>query len=210
MIAHLSLGEIAATVVRAGIGRGWSAGLAEDLADAARAWGLQGRDPLAMALAALKVPPADGLDISGSGAAWRIAQAPVLGAGPTALDLAEAGPAPVRVQLAAVDAPACLLALTLARALRQGGLWEVWSGAQAASHIGAGAVRLGEVPEPGAPMVLERRGDAPPLRPSRPPAGIAADPALWKALRALAAKTLVPATDASRRAGAGAGLTDSD
>ena len=32
----------------------------------------------------------------------------------------------------------------------------------------------------------------------------------WRALEAFAARTLVPASDASRRAGAGAGLTDND
>ena len=70
----------------------------------------------------------------------------------------------------------------------------------------SGILKLVEVAE--ADLFLHPGGTALPARP--PETRARPDPAAWAALLALAGRTYAPATDASRRAGAGAGLRDND
>lgn len=60
----------------------------------------------------------------------------------------------------------------------------------------------------GKTLLLKHVSDRPSL--ADPCKRIAMDPTLWAHLNKLAAKTYVPATEASRLSGAGAGLTDND
>tara|TARA_R110002051_G_scaffold93824_2_gene163613 strand:+ start:31960 stop:32469 length:510 start_codon:yes stop_codon:yes gene_type:complete len=60
----------------------------------------------------------------------------------------------------------------------------------------------------GADLVVAKTSDAPPPVPLAGPAVVSEQ--LWQTLGYFAAKTYVPASDASRIAGAGAGLTDND
>lgn len=104
--------------------------------------------------------------------------------GPTALDILVADPKPVT--LSALDAPIVLMGLLN------------W-----ANRLGAGV----QLTCDGDTVTLSKGKAA---RLPATPSQIIVDPEHWNALNILAAKTYVPESEASRIAGAGAGLTDND
>lgn len=173
----LSRNEISALCVKAARGAGLPLGHADDLGRAGPL--LAERGELQALVAALSVPPAP-VDISEA----RIAEARVAMAGPTAVDLVQAGQGPLILQ--GLDAPEVMHAL--ADVVRSGvTLRETAEGLE---------VRLGNE--------MDVTDDA--------PQGGAIDVPddVIGVLGGLAARTYVPASEASRIAGAGAGLTDND
>lgn len=121
-----------------------------------------------------------------------------------------------RITLTAVDSP-LLLAAFLGRAARAAGQsFELrWLGATL--RCDPGGLRI-DTAEPAALAaeqaaevafrVLQGEGDGPVVAPQ--PGGIEVAPDDWTVLKALAARTYVPATEESRLRGAGAGLKDDD
>ena len=173
--------EIVAMALKAARGAGVPFGLAEDFARAVGVLALSAPQDLACVGTALGSSFAD-LSISG-GEALVIAPAPVIMAAPMAIDALRSGT--VKVVLQDVDA------LPLLRSY----LSVVQEDFDLTLTLGAD----GET--------ITAGGDAWPLYAPQP---VEVDADVWAAWNMLAARTYVPATEASRLAGAGAGLTDND
>ncbi len=225
---HVSLSEIETTVTKAALGAGLALGLAEEAGAAARHGALAGLDPLAAFLPAL-----ESLD-SGRAAGFApdaalagdfrptAASLSALAAGPSALDLLAAGEGEVR--LFALDAPGVVVALAL-RASKPGpSVIRLRRDGRAEALCRGGALQLaGALDDLVSPGPCDLILDVPEACPEPPAAAKAAelregaelegaelDGALWRRLAALAARRLVAGTEASRLAGAGAGLVDRD
>lgn len=129
-------------------------------------------------------------------------------AGPSVFDVLAADPAE-RIMLCELDAPLLLVGLAGVAAADYGGgfLLSTPEGAQVAVSA-AGAAFSG--PALSADQILVAPLTTPPVSAWPAVVARAVDPSLWSRVLALAARTYVPASDASRRRGAGAGLTDSD
>ena len=181
---RMSLAELQALLLKAGRGAGLPLGHAEDLSALA---GLLASDPqlLAMAVAALDGPhhPAH---VEGTEDHVVLDRARVLMAGPVAIDALLAGAD--RVIMHRMDWPLLLWPM-LARAQEVYGVrFRLLSGAK-----GSVTIEMAER------QMLDPFGPVQPV-----PAQV------FEALTGWAARTYVPASESSRVAGAGAGLTDND
>lgn len=178
-----SLTEAEALLLKAARGAGVPAGHTDDFARAGRyllATDPQAADQLLLALAGPHVPAS----LSDDGKT--IAPACAVMAGPLALDLMICGAS--RIVLQDVDAPAVVRAM-LALACAERGLL--------AQAVASGRdITLARCVAPAMPVFHGGHVKVP--------------VAVWEGLETLAARTFVPATLASRLAGAGAGLTDND
>ena len=181
---RMSRAELQALLLKAGIGAGLPLGHAEDFSGLAD---LLASDPqlFAMAIAALDGPhhPAH---VEGTEEHVVITQARVLMAGPVVIDALRAGAA--RVVLHRIDWPLLLWPM-LYRAQQ---VYEVRFGLVSGAK---GSVTV----EMAKRQALDAFGEAQPV-----PVQI------MEMLKQLAARTYVPASAASRSAGAGAGLSDND
>ncbi|MCC5974755.1 MAG: DUF3726 domain-containing protein [Rubellimicrobium sp.] len=179
-----SLNEIEALVLKAARGAGLPLGHAEDIAAAAPLLAAAAPGDLDQLVAAL-APPHDPVTLPEADPillhAPRIAMA-----GPLILDrlMAEGGSACLRTP----DAPALMIAL-----------------ARAAAPAGQIATRTD-----GTYLHLTMTPDQPPPGPPTLAGPVPVPPRIWASLESLAARTLVPESEASRRSGAGAGLSDND
>lgn len=216
-----SLNEIDATVRKAARGAGLSWGLAEEAGKAA-SW-LAARDLPGVELAAALLARNDGTPYEAlvpviEGERWR-ARAGLLCpliAGTAVNDRAEAIAGGAAVTLAAVSYP--LLLLPFAGRAAEAGCGDVeigWSGFTAQCragglHIAAADPAALTVEEARDVTVSAAHSEAAFTHHPRTSAEITAPPAIWSRLEALAHRTYVPASDESRRAGAGAGLSDND
>lgn len=201
--ARYSLAEIDAQCRKAARGAGCPWGLAEEAGKAARwlaARGLPGPEALAGLLDGPRACPCGGG--RGPDCALRI--------GASWSDRAEtiASDGPER---ASVAQPLLVVAM-LGRAAEATGMTFAleWNGATAVCGpdgftLESAAASLA----PDASILLRRVGNAPPPVPTDVRAR-AVDAAAWSSLERLASRTYAPATDASRRAGAGAGKSDND
>ena len=221
---HVSLSEIETTVTKAALGAGLPLGLAEEAGAAARHVAQVGLDPLTAFLPAL-----ESLD-SGRSAGFAPDAAPAgdfrpaaarlsaLAAGPSALDLLAAGEPEVR--LLALDAPGVVVALALRASKRGPGAIRLRRDGRAEALCRGGALLLvgGTRDDLVAAGPCDLTLDVPEACPETAAAtetarlgeGAELDGALWGRLAALAARRLVAGTEASRLAGAGAGLVDRD
>lgn len=198
----LSLNEVEATARKAARGAGRDWGVAEDAGHAARWLCAQGLDGCAAMAAALNA--------GGTGPAapqmpdWRAKAGPLC---PLSAGLALADGA-VRLSpvLHNVAAPLMLLPFA-AMAARQVGtpVTLSWDGGQAVTD--GDRLSLNGTPE-GARMSVRPDGTLGTV--CAPRTRTAPDPAAWSALLALAQRTYAPATEESRRRGAGSDLSDND
>lgn len=211
---RVSVNEVLLTVLKAARGCGLREGLCEDLARAAAWLCGHGMDGLGAALAAMESPGARApAACAVQPSRWVFDPASAAVAGPSALDLVIATPARTAL-LARLDAPLLLLGLAGVAAHDHGRGFAL-SGA-GGSGVVVTAAAIGWT-DPGAPLLRgdtvlledagQRRAGAP-LEASRD--GVVVDDGALERVRALAARTLVPASDASRVHGAGAGLVDTD
>jgi len=202
-----SLNEVEATAKKAARGAGYSWGLAEEAGKATRWLSAQGLDGCG-ALAALlqeprhESPTRDGDIWSANGALCPLASGAALS--DFAADLA-AGP----IRLIEVAHPQLLLPFAAGAARQMGTVLTLACDTLTARTDGAG-VDLAHIPSPPGTSDVQvslggRMGAALPHQ-----TRAASDPAIWAVLTGLAARTYAPATDASRRLGAGAGLSDND
>jgi hypothetical protein len=206
----LSLNEIETTVRRAATGAGWPYGLAEDAGRAAAWLAARGLDGVGSALASLEAGPAP-VAAERTAGGWILQGARSVAAGPSCFDLLQAGARGTSVILEDIDQPLMLVGLGGVAAAERGCAYRLESGAGFHADIGGDAVTpTGPVPGPGATLRAVRSAEAPDARPSEPVPGVEIDDALWARVKALAAKSYVPATEQSRARGAGAGEIDND
>lgn len=179
-----SVAEMQALLLKAGIGSGLPLGHAQDMAGLAP---LLMSDPqlVAMAAAALEGPHLRSRT-EGTADHLVIEQARIAMAGPVAVDALVCGAS--RVVLHDLDWPMLL--------------WPVLAHAQRVYG------KVFKIDQPGRGTLLITPGDGDTLEPFGPPQPVPVVP--LQKLEALAAKTYVPATEASRISGAGAGLQDND
>jgi len=202
-----SLNEVEATAKKAARGAGYSWGLAEEAGKATRWLCAQGLDGCA-ALAALlqeprpETPTCDGVVWSGPGALCSLITGATLS--DCAADLAN-GP----IRLVEVAQPQLLLPFAAGAARHLGTVLTLSCDTLTACTDGAG-LDLATIPAPpGTSDVTVSIGGA--MAEARAIQSRATpDPADWETLTGFAARTYAPATDASRRLGAGAGLSDND
>lgn len=203
----LSRNEISLGLRKAAIGAGWPLGAAEEIGRAAVWLSARGHDGVAAALAALAAPPSTAA-IEHSAQGLVIAKARAAAAGPSVFDVLAAHAAE-RIVLRHVDAPLLLVGFAGVAASDYGGGFMVSTpeGAQVAVSA-AGAAFSG--PALSADQILVEPLATPPVSEWPAVVACAVDPSLWERVLTLAARTYVPTSDASRRRGAGAGLTDCD
>ncbi len=223
----VSLNEVEVTMRKAGGGAGLPPGVAAELGRAAAWLAAAGLSPLDLPLAALRA-----LDIGEASALAEDAggrPASVCFAGLSALDLLAAGGEDAAAETAPLDVPALMVAYA-ACASETVGLscrirWTHAGEAPVEAWVASGRARgLPEgwaVPRGPAAVALVRTGEAmggemrdalgdPAARRAVLDAGVTVSDTLWREAGRLAARILVPATEASRARGAGAGLIDTD
>lgn len=209
-----ALNEIEATAKRAARGAGSSWGMAEEASKAARwlcAQGIDGAAVLAAVLEQNDSKPAEGLCPESLSGDWQAAGGtlcPLL-AGAALSDCA-ARLAEGRITLQAVSHPAMLLPFAAAAAAQLGQTVTLeWEGCAAVTDGKTVSIKGDGL------LAAETRGASASLGGTLPaPAPKATratpEPAAWDSLNRLAHRTFAPATEASRIAGAGAGLSDND
>lgn len=203
----LSLNEISSLVTRAGVGAGWPVGLAEEAAAAAVALASLGHDGVAAALDGFAdAPEAAGPPALLAGETAVFPDARIVAAGPSGFDLLQAGTVS-EVRFDGTDAPALLIGLALEASTRGRRFTLTLSASDYALPRDAAAALA--VLMPGAALLLAPE-DGPPPGPLPQPDRATVSDGAYAAARALAARTYVPASDASRTGGAGAGLSDND
>lgn len=198
-----SLNEIRTTVQKAAVGAGLPPGIAEDVGRAAAWLSARGLDGVGAALLGIKTPSDDTSGVPKSRA---------VGEAISALDRVAVSEAETTIEQPDLDAPLLFLGLAANVAADYGLGFEIEFGGGATAMCSPRGTRLpDDLPESGCTIVITVKPDS---RCSNDPVpttdGVAVNDAAWTETTALAARTYVPSTEESRRAGAGAGLTDND
>lgn len=206
----VSQSQVLAMVRKAAVGSGLNAGVAIDLARAAVWLCAHGFDAVGSAVRALDGELAPTLARSDDGSAWVAERARVAVDARVGLDLIAAGAAPGGITYLAPDVPLVLVGAAAVTSREQGGAFVLRWDNSTSCVVSGGTVR-GEIVTAAASVhvALAEADDAdgPAIVPVDQ---IEVDAAQWERVSALAARTYVPSTEASRTAGAGAGLTDND
>ena len=187
-----ALNEIEAMAKKAARGAGYTWGLTEEAAKATRWLCAQGLDGVAVLAAALDHAPTDDAPLSIGARLSDQAQS----LSRSALDLS------------AVSQPMMLLPFAAMAARQIGATVTVTSTGVVAVTDGAGLRLSGDFPSGTADLTVSKGGqllDPKPLSTRATPS-----PRSWDTLNRLAHRTYAPATEESRRLGAGAGLSDND
>ena len=204
----LSLNEIEGGLRKAAMGAGLPVGLAEETGRAAAALQGAGFDGVGAALACLRqafhTPEPmirDGLAEFGAGHA--------IAAGIAALDMLAAGGV-TRATLTATPAPLMIAGLAMVAAEDQGHAYALGLGQGGFALVSpSGISPEGALPAGAGPVTVALTHPAAQEAHQTPTRHPVAD-ALWAEVGALAARTYVPASAASRASGAGAGAIDND
>ncbi len=207
-----SLNEIEVLLRKAATGAGYPYGVAEDIGQAGAWLCAQGQDGVAACLAGIDTGPDAPPPTLRNTGTLSFVDAHIAHCGPSAFDFLLSNDTAGEVRLANADAPLLLVGLAGAAA-------EAWETDFALQYSHGCTVRVGpsgldmSAPPPvaGIDVILTRteKIDAPSDRKS-PSDGIDVDEVLWAKALALAARTYVPASEASRARGAGAGEIDND
>ncbi len=202
-----SLNEIRMTVQKAAVGAGLPAGIAEDVGRAAAWLSARGLDGAGAALAGIRATSSGTHD---AGAADQCARA--VSEGIAALDQVALSAPDATVKLSGLDAPALFLGLAANAAADYGLCFEIGFGNGGVVLCSPGGTRMPEgMSDSGCNITITAKPDS--LcdnDPSPTTDGVVVGESLWAEVSTLAARTYVPSTEASRLAGAGAGLTDND
>lgn len=204
-----SLNEIEVTLRKAGVGAGISVGLSEEVGRAAGWLAARQLDGASAGLLAVR-GGLSACDLTqGEGDCATFNGASVAVAGPSAFDVLAAGAAQVR--LTGMDSPLLLVGLAGVAATDRDQSFELhFANGQVIGVSPEGASGL----EPGAlgsDVTVRISASAKPADTVPPNAkGIEVSDTDWQEISALAAKTYVPESDASRDQGAGAGSIDND
>lgn len=203
-----SQNEVAALLKKAALGAGFPTGLADDLAAAGVALARRGQSGAAVVLDALLA----GFSASDApetvGVRLTFGSCCLAAVGASAFDLLVAKPSRP-VEFTEVAHPMLLLGLAAAAAERTGWTFRLASGDGSSVDVNPQeSAASTSLPDPVVITVLSAtRSDEPPVVSFLP---VDVDDEAFSRLSVLAARTYVPATEASRLSGAGAGLTDND
>jgi len=202
-----SLNEVEATARKAARGAGYSWGLAEEAGKATRWLCAQGLDGCA-SLAALLQEPRHAIPQLNPGI-WSApgVLCPLVTGAALSDFAAQLTEGPIRI--VDVAHPQLLLPFAAGTARQMGTVLTLACDDLVAHTDGAG-VDLIRIPSPPgtSDVTVSMDGTMTGALPKQTRA--TPDPAIWDVLTAFAARTYAPATDASRRLGAGAGLSDND
>ncbi len=206
-----SLNEIELMARKAAVGAGWANGLTEDAGRAAAWLCSYGHDGVHAVYESIKSGPRDiSVEHVQSGLVFHDAQA--ARAGPSALDLLADGGMTEHAILRNVEAPVLVLGLAgiLSKQYASTVTLDFANGAQARvasdGHQISGTISC----SPCDVTIRRITWSGTNLTPIDAATGYDVSENTWPQLEALAAKTYVPATDESRRRGAGAGPIDND
>ncbi|KIC30486.1 DUF3726 domain-containing protein [Leisingera sp. ANG-S5] len=206
-----ALNEVEATAKRAARGAGYDWGLAEEAAKATRWLCAQGLDGAAVLASLLEAGYAADLSAhvpQDLQAEWKAA-VPLcpLGTGATLSDCAaQLKSAPLAIGL--LSQPAMILPFAALTARQLGTCVTIVSDGFQAVTDGAALQCEGVLPETAARLTIRAAGSLSNPYPTRTRAE--PEEAAWAVLNRYAHKTYAPATEESRRLGAGAGLSDND
>jgi len=188
-----SQNELTALLYKAAVGCGVPVGLAQDTASAIVWLAARGHDAIGPFLHALADTAPDDSPFA---------------CGQSAVDLALASPS-TPVQLSAVAQPILVIGFAGAAATTSGCRFAIEMANGASVVVDATSATITGDLTDGCDLTVCATGDAANIAPQHLGAVVVADDA-WQQASIYAARTYVPATEASRLKGAGAGLTDND
>jgi hypothetical protein len=211
-----SLNEIELTLRKAAVGAGYPYGLAEDIGQAGAWLCAHGLGGVPACLAALEADPGQSQPVVLQDRTPSFPDARIGQAGPSAIDLLLSDADNGEVRLTNIDTPLLLIGLAgvAASAGKTGFALRFSNGCTV--DIGEGGLAVsGTPPEPGADADLARTeiaqtDTAVPDHFEAVAGGFNVGDDLWAEVLSLAARTYVPASEASRARGAGAGDIDND
>ena len=206
-----SANETQGIVRKAAIGAGYDIGVAEDLGMAAAWLCMRNFDGAKTVLQSIADGPSQIFTVKSDSEYLIFEDTQIATIGVSVLDIAASGELPAKIGLPGTDSPLLLLGLAGICAL----LYRV--DITIAAEDGSAAISTdgttirGSLPVDGVDLIMTCQPGAPSFTDIEYSANtITTDAATLKILSKLAAKTYVPASDASREKGAGAGLTDND
>jgi len=207
-----SLNEIEMVLRKAAAGCDFPHGLAEDIGRAGAWLCARGLDGLGAGLAGVMAGRAEPGGMHYDAREKAFSDARVAWCGPSAVDLVLCAEEGDMIRLTGIDVPLLLVGFAGLAALETGISLRFSNGCAVLAGPGGLDMR-GAMPSAGVDATLALT-DAPerfrPLGETPLLDGIDVDPTLWAEALALAARTYVPASDASRATGAGAGDIDND
>ena len=207
-----SLNELESVLRKAASGAGLPIGLAEDIG-AAGAWlTARGQDGTGAVLLSIRAGISEPMTPVTDHGTLVFAPTRVAICGPSVIDMLAAFESIEKARLRDVDSPMLLLGLAGSMAGSYDIAFDVdfAHGGQAQVTAG-GLVLTGPLPVPGTELVIARNKIKPSvLPPDKQSNGVEVAAELWRGAEVLAARTYVPSSEASRAAGAGAGLSDND
>ncbi|MEE9321977.1 MAG: DUF3726 domain-containing protein [Granulosicoccus sp.] len=209
---RLTLYEIETTLCKASTGAGLPLGLGEDIGSAAIWLAGQNCDGVAAALESIQAGMSK-VKMSDTGNGVMIfSDACIAVSGPSIVDLLIGDQSCTEIHLCKPDSVMLLFGFAGVVANRYGYLFQFdFSNGANVQVSGDKVVETGEMHDLCSDVVVKSCIDQKGLAVApMPAAGVDVDDELWCEVLALAAKNCVPESDASRVAGAGAGLTDND
>ena len=213
---RLSLYEIQTILRKAVIGAGFPVGLAEECGRAGAWLAASGQDGVGSVLMAIRGGKRAPVTPVAEGNRLIFPETSVALTGPSVIDLL-VGVDVDDIQLRLVDAPLLMIGMAGVAAADYGREFILVSDGNIFAEVSPSGLTLnGDTPPPGGQMGIKCQvatavaGEALPVRSREGTDGAIVDAKLWHEALALAFNTYVPASDVSRVAGAGAGLTDND
>lgn len=209
---RLTLHEIETTLCKASTGAGLPVGLGEDIGSAATWLAGQSRDGVAAALKSIQAGMGKvEMSVARNGAII-ISDARIAVSGPSVVDLLIGEKPCTEIHLLKPDSVILLIGLAGVAANQYGYLFQFdFSNGVNVRVSGDKVVEDGEVPDSASDVVVRCCKDQKGVSVApMPTGGVEVDDEIWCDVLALAATTYVPESNASRVAGAGAGLTDND
>lgn len=207
-----SFNEVETMLRKAVIGAGLPVGLAEDIGRAGAWLAAHGYDGIGAVMSAVRDGMSRSVMPAKDGRALVFADARIAVCGPSAIDFVAVADAADEVRLLNADSPLLLIGFAGIAAASYGlDISLVFSNGGTAS-VSAGILALnGPVPIAGTDVVITCQDTGQTAQSGKPPAsGVVVGEEIWREAEALAVRTYVPSSAASRAKGAGAGLTDND
>ncbi len=207
----LSASEIETTLRLAAVGSSWPFGLAEEIGRAGAWLVLQGLDGVGAAIEAVEEGAAGPLPAEKTAGGWLVGGERGPASAVAALDLAMAADEGKSVRLRGYRHPSLLIGLAGVAAKAFGCGFALSFDGDVRADVSSDRLQLERLlPEGPCDVVIARRQLVQVHGGGTLPDGIEVDDAIWRKAKGMAAKTYVPASEASRVRGAGAGLLDND
>ena len=207
-----SANETQSMVRKAAHGAGFDIGIAEDLGKAAVWLCVRNIDGTQAVLRSIANGPSQMFTREREGEYLIFKDLHIASGGPCVVDIAASGELPVKIGLSGTDSPILLLGLAGICAGYHGVDIKIAAADGSAAISTDGTTIRGQVPPPdGVDLIITcQASDGSVSGAANTATPVTCDDETWNGLSKLAAKTYVPASEASREKGAGAGLTDND